>query len=110
MFVKVLLTEKIDGDLLATTLSEILNTGLADSEHASRATRSVINSICGALNLILNRDKGKVGHELDNVTRRKVASGVCHICLLIEHTDNLFKQGTHCMIIKCLQFFRAVLI
>ena len=90
-FVKVLLTEKVDRDLLATTLSEILNAGLADSEHASRATRSVINSICGALNLILNRDESKVGHKLDNVTRRKVASSVCHICLLIEHTDNLFK-------------------
>ena len=76
----------------------------------SRAARSVINSVCGALNLILNRDKGKVGHELDNVTRRKVASGIRHIRLLVEHTDNLFKQGAHCMIIKRLQLFGAILI
>ena len=94
-----LLSEQMNSHFLATSLSKRQKSILSNSKHASGTAGSIVAGIGSVLDLVSNRHKHKVSHELDNITRCPVFSSFL-VVFFIEFTDQLLKDGAHAMVIK----------
>ena len=78
-FVGVLLTVQMDGNALPVLFRDFVDPAFGDREHAAGSAGAVINAIGRALNLILDRNERKIGHKLNHIARREVASGIGNV-------------------------------
>ena len=93
----------MDSDFFTASLGQRQKSVLCNGEHTTSTAGSVITGIGSVFDFIGNRYEHKVGHELDNITRRPVFSGFL-VIFFVKLPNQLLKNGTHAVVIKAGMF------
>ena len=72
---------------------------LRNSEYTACSAGPVIAGISSVLDLICNRHKDKVCHQLNNITGRPVFAGFL-VIFLVELTDQFLENRTHTVVVQ----------
>ena len=84
---------------LPCSCGELLQRLLGDGQHAARAAGAVVEQIGAGLDLVGDRQKDEVRHQLDGVARRPVLAGLL-VVLLVEAADQLLEDRPHRMVVE----------
>ena len=68
-------------------------------QHTAGATTAVVQGVTARLNLVFNRQKQQLGHELHHVTRREMLASL-FIVFLVEAADQFLKHRAHAMVVE----------
>ena len=74
---------------------------LRNSKHTAGTTCAIIARISCVLNLVFYRHHRQVSHKLYNIARCPVLASFL-VIVFVEFSNQLFKNRTHSMIIKCM--------
>ena len=90
----------VDGDIFPSFFSYLLDAFLSNGEDSAGAAGTVIHAVCCSFNFVCNRKNGKIGKQFHIVPWREMLTGLCHVVLLVEASQEFLKHHSHCMIVK----------
>ena len=89
----------MDRNIFAAPCRQCHKPILCNGEHTTRSAGPIIAGVSSVLDLIRNRHKDKVCHQLNNITGRPVFAGFL-VVLLVELTDQFLENRTHAVVVQ----------
>ena len=102
-----LLAVEMGRHLLAALAGDLLQRLFGDRQHTAGTAGSIIEQVRAGLNLVGDRQKDELGHQLDSIARRPVLARL-FVVLLVEAPHQLLKDRAHAVVVETGQFHRTV--